>query len=152
MAVNVIGTMLVSEAATPHLRESHGSIVNVSSIAAVRAFGAGPYSASKSAIIAMTTDLAYALGPSGVRVNCIVVGHIYAPMGAFGGDDAQRALRRRANVLGTEGDAWDVARAAGFLAGPDARWITGVALPVDAGTTLATGLGMFGRMSEPPPD
>ena len=48
-------------------------------------------------------------------------------------DAALRECRREAAPLGTEGTAWDVAWAAVFLASDEARWITGVALPVDAG-------------------
>jgi NAD(P)-dependent dehydrogenase (short-subunit alcohol dehydrogenase family) len=70
-----------------------------------------------------------------------VLGHIYAPMGGSRGED-QREQRRLAGLLGTEGTAWDVAWPAVFLASEESRWITGVALPVDAGTTSATSLGM----------
>jgi NAD(P)-dependent dehydrogenase (short-subunit alcohol dehydrogenase family) len=45
-------------------------------------------------------------------------------------------------LLGTEGNGWDCACAVVFLAGPHARWMTGVILPVDAGTTAAVGIGM----------
>lgn len=51
-----------------------------------------------------------------------------------------RAQRQARSLLGTEGSGWDCAGAVVFLASNHARWITGVALPVDAGTTAATGL------------
>ncbi|WP_280508794.1 SDR family NAD(P)-dependent oxidoreductase [Nocardia flavorosea] len=147
-AVNAKGTMLVSEAAHPHLvRSPAASVVNVSSIAAIRGFGAGAYAASKGAVLALTTDHAYRWGPDGIRVNCLVPGHLNTPIGSQGGAGA-RETRRRANLLGTEGTAWDLAWAALFLAGPESRWITGAILPVDAGTTMATGLGMFGRLTQ----
>lgn len=146
-AVNARGTMLASEAAHPHLvLRGGGSIVNVSSVAALRGFGGGAYAASKGAVLSLTTDLAYRWGPEGIRVNCLVPGHLHTPMGDQGGAGARDA-RRKANLLGTEGTAWDLAWAALFLAGPESRWITGVVLPVDAGTTTATGLGMLGRMT-----
>ncbi len=148
-AVNVTGAMNVSEAAHEHLvRAGGGSIVNVSSVAALRGFGAGAYAASKGAVLSLTTDLAYRWGPDGIRVNCLVPGHLHTPIGNQGGAGAREA-RRKANLLGTEGTAWDLAWAALFLAGPESRWITGVTLPVDAGTTTATGLGMLARMTEP---
>jgi NAD(P)-dependent dehydrogenase (short-subunit alcohol dehydrogenase family) len=57
-------------------------------------------------------------------------------------------LRRRAGPLGTEGTAWDVAWAALFLASDEARWISGVTLPVDAGLLAATPLAMFPYLRE----
>ena len=146
-AVNAKGTMLVSEAAYPHLvRSPAASVINVSTIAALRGFGSGAYAASKGAVLSMTTDYAYRWGPDGIRVNCLVPGHLNTPIGNQGGAGAGEA-RRKANLLGVEGDAWDVAWAALFLAGPESRFLTGVTLPVDAGTTMATGLGMVGRMT-----
>jgi len=151
-AVNTRGTMLVCQAATAHLRRSGGgSIVNVASVAALRGFGSGAYGASKGAVLSLTTDLAYSLGPDGIRVNCVVPGHLYTPMGDQGGEQG-RELRRRANLLGTEGDAWDVAWAVLFLVGPEARWITAATLPVDAGTISETGLGMLARLAGPGKD
>ena len=145
-AVNTRGTMLVCRAATAHLRRSGGgSIINVASVAALRGFGSGAYGASKGAVLSLTTDLAYSLGRDGIRVNCVVPGHLYTPMGDQGGEQG-RELRKRANLLGTEGDAWDVAWTVLFLAGPESRWITAATLPVDAGATSATGLAMLERM------
>lgn len=146
-AVNVTGAMLVARAAHPHLvRAGGGSVVNVSSVAALRGFGSGAYGASKGALHSLTVDLAYAWGPDGIRVNCLVPGHLHTPMGDRGGAEG-RELRRRANLLGVEGTAWDLAWAALFLAGPESRWITGAVLPVDAGTTTATVLGMLPRVT-----
>jgi NAD(P)-dependent dehydrogenase (short-subunit alcohol dehydrogenase family) len=72
-------------------------------------------------------------GRQGIRVNCIVPGLIYGPMTAPRMDAALRETRKNAAPLGTEGTGWDVAWAAVFLASDEARWISGVALPVDAG-------------------
>ncbi|MFC5747900.1 SDR family NAD(P)-dependent oxidoreductase [Actinomadura rugatobispora] len=144
--VNLRGTMLTCRAALPHLRASGGgSIVNVSSAAAVRAFGSGAYGASKAGVIALTADLAYAWGRFGIRVNCLVPGHLHTPIGDRGGDEA-RETRRKANLLQVEGCAWDIAWAALFLAGDESGWITAATLPVDAGSTAATVLGMLPLM------
>jgi NAD(P)-dependent dehydrogenase (short-subunit alcohol dehydrogenase family) len=141
-AVNLKSVALMSGAAIPHLRASGGgSIVNVSSIAAMRAFGVSAYAASKAGVMALTRDIAFTHGRDGIRVNCIVPGHLFTPMGDQGGESL-RDLRRRAGLLGTEGDAWDVAWAALFLASDEARWITAVNLPVDAGTTATAPLAM----------
>jgi NAD(P)-dependent dehydrogenase (short-subunit alcohol dehydrogenase family) len=146
MAVNLRGCAVTSRAALPHLRAAEGAaIVNVSSVAAIRAFGSGAYGASKAGVIALTRDLAYAWGRHGIRVNCIVPGHLHTPIGDHGGAEG-RDLRRRAGLLATEGSAWDVAWAALFLAGPESAWITAAALPVDAGSTAATALGLLPLM------
>ena len=142
MAVNVTAAVLAAKHAIPHMRaDGGGSIVNISSIAATHGFGSGAYAASKAALIGLTKDWAYLHGRDGIRVNCLVLGHVYSPMGVSGGDDL-RERRRLAGLLGTEATAWDVAWPAVFLASEESRWITGVALPVDAGTTAATALGV----------
>lgn len=72
---------------------------------------------------------------------------VYTPMmyaGGNGMDEKEREARKARSLLQTEGNAWDVGAAIRFLAGDEARWITGVALPVDAGTTAGTGIGIKG--------
>ena len=134
MAVNVKSIMLTSKYAIPQMiRGSGGSIINISSIAGLRANQSTPYSTSKAAVIGITRSMAGDHGRQGIRVNCIVPGLVYGPMVAPRMDEALRARRRDASLLGTEGTGWDVAWAAVFLASDEARWITGVALPVDAG-------------------
>jgi NAD(P)-dependent dehydrogenase (short-subunit alcohol dehydrogenase family) len=140
--LNLTAAMLSAKFAIPHLRAAGGGVIlNISSIAGTHGFGAGAYAASKAALIGLTKDWAYLHGRDGIRVNCLVLGHIYAPMGGSRGLD-QREQRRLAGLLGTEGTAWDVAWPAVFFASEESRWITGVVLPVDAGTTSATALGM----------
>jgi NAD(P)-dependent dehydrogenase (short-subunit alcohol dehydrogenase family) len=142
MAVNLTASVLATRFVVPHMRDAGGgAIINVASIAATRGHGSGAYAASKGALIALTRDWAYLHGRDGIRVNCIIPGHVYTPMGNQGGDDL-RQLRRRAGLLGTEGDAWDVAWPAVFLASDESRWITGVELPVDAGTTSSGPLAL----------
>lgn len=142
VALNLTAVMLTCKSAVPHLRAAGGgAIVNMSSIAALRGFGSGAYASAKAGVIGLTYDLAYAHGRDNIRVNCIAPGHLYTPMGDQGGPEL-RERRRRAGLLGTEGTAWDAAWAALFLASDEARWITGVVLPVDAGTTAATALGL----------
>lgn len=68
---------------------------------------------------------------------------LYTPMMYAGGmSEEAREARRKRSLLGTEGNGWDCACAVVFLAGPHARWMTGVILPVDAGTTAAVGITM----------
>ena len=60
--------------------------------------------------------------------------------------DELRDLRRRSGPLGTEGTAWDIAWAGLFLASDEARWISGVLLPIDAGLLAATPLAMLSHL------
>ena len=135
MRCNVDGAVLTARHTIPHLRAAGGgSIVNISSIAATRGHGSGAYAASKAALGGLTRDWAYLHGREHIRVNEILIGHAYTPMGSQGGP-AYRDRRRRAGLLAIEGVAWDVAWPAVFLASDESRWITGIELPVDAGTT-----------------
>jgi NAD(P)-dependent dehydrogenase (short-subunit alcohol dehydrogenase family) len=134
MAVNVKSIMLTAKYAVPHMAKAGGgSIINISSIAGLRANQSTPYSTSKAAVIGLTRSMAGDHGRQGIRVNCIVPGLIYGPMTAPRMDAALRETRKNAAPLGTEGTGWDVAWAAVFLASDEARWVSGVALPVDAG-------------------
>jgi len=148
MAVNVKSIMLTSKYAIPQMiRGSGGSIINISSIAGLRANQSTPYSTSKAAVIGITRSMAGDHGRQGIRVNCIVPGLVYGPMVAPRMDEALRARRRDASLLGTEGTGWDVAWAAVFLASDESRWITGVALPVDAGL-LVTSPVTYARLAQ----
>src|SRR6266404_4821453 len=127
MAVNVKSIVLASKYAIPQMiRGGGGSIINISSIAGLRANQSTPYSTSKAAVVGMTRSMAGDHGRQGIRVNCIVPGLVYGPMVAPRMDAALRQRRREAAPLGTEGTGWDVAWAAVFLASDESRWITGV--------------------------
>ncbi|OLT26989.1 short-chain dehydrogenase [Actinomadura sp. CNU-125] len=124
-----------------------GSIVNVSSISALRGDGTVAYSAAKGGLVAMTVDMAYSHGREGIRVNAVAPGHITTPMvmsvsepGAHA--DFMNAMRSEAGLLGTAGTGWDVGWAAAFLASDEARWITGATLPVESGVLSVTPLMM----------
>ena len=138
MAVNVKTVMLCSKFAIPAMtRSGGGSIINISSIGALRPRGLTPYSVSKGAVIALTRAMAVDHGKENVRVNCLAVGPVHTPMATRAGMSAERRERRRqASVLGIEGTGWDTAYAALFFASDESRYITGAVLPVDGGTTL----------------
>jgi NAD(P)-dependent dehydrogenase (short-subunit alcohol dehydrogenase family) len=146
--LNLVAVGRMTEAASGLLAKSaHGSVVNISSTAGIRGGGALAYSASKGGVVALSRALALRHGRSGVRVNCVVPGHLYTPMGiAAQGDLSGRELRKQAGMLGTEGTPWDVALAVLFLASDEARWITAVTLSVDAGSTEALPLAMSRHM------
>lgn len=137
--VNLKSMVFISKYAIPAMiKTAGGSIINVSSVDGMRA-GMGhsvSYSASKGGVIALTSAMAVEHGRENVRVNCIAPGLIYTAMVDVV-DEKRRKLRRDIAPLGTEGTAEDVAMAAVFLASDEAKWITGVLLPVDAGLMAA---------------
>jgi NAD(P)-dependent dehydrogenase (short-subunit alcohol dehydrogenase family) len=138
MQVNVDSMFLTCKYAIPAMiRGGGGAIVNVSSISALRPRGLTAYTVSKGAVIALTKAMAVDHGPDGVRVNCVAPGPVYTPMVyARGMTDEAREQRRRAAVLGVEGNGWDVGMAVRFLLSDQARFITGQTLVVDGGATL----------------
>ena len=153
MDVNLKSVMLTSKFAIPEMiKDGGGSIVNLSSIVGLRAGGGRPnhaYAASKGGILGLSNSMAVHYGRDNIRVNCIAPGHVYSPMVARHTSDELLNLRRRAGPLGIEGTAWDVAWAIVFLASDEARWISGVTLPVDAGLLAATPLAMFPHLKDP---
>jgi NAD(P)-dependent dehydrogenase (short-subunit alcohol dehydrogenase family) len=139
MQVNVDSMYYVSRHAVPAMKETAGggAIVNVSSISALRPRGLTAYSTSKGAVIALTRAMAVDHGPDGIRVNCVAPGPIYTPrMATAQMTPAGREARRRASVLGIEGEGWDIGFAVRFLLSAEARYITGQTLVVDGGATL----------------
>ncbi|HEY1753648.1 MAG TPA: SDR family NAD(P)-dependent oxidoreductase [Caulobacteraceae bacterium] len=137
IATNLTSAMLCCRAAIPRMREGGGgSIVNVSSSAGMLGLsgtpGAAAYAATKGGMQALTLSVAADHAAEGVRANCLVVGTVYTPLVAFIGEEG-RERRRKAVPLQTEGTAWDVAYAAVYLASDEARWVTGVMLPIDGG-------------------
>ncbi|PKB63970.1 MAG: hypothetical protein BZY80_04795 [SAR202 cluster bacterium Io17-Chloro-G2] len=139
MTVNVKTIYQASRACIPKMMETGGgAIVNISSIAGLRAHSQAPYTTSKAAVVGITISMAGDHGPDNIRVNCIAPGLVYTPMVAHRMNDEQREARKNAAPLRTEGDSWDVAYAALFLCSDEARWINGVVLPVDAGLLTVT--------------
>jgi 3-oxoacyl-[acyl-carrier protein] reductase len=137
MAVNLDGVFRFCRAAVrPMLAKKRGAIVNVASIAAIRARpGQASYAASKGGVIALTATLGAELAPRGVRVNAVVPGMIAAGMAAR--LDRRIASTAREHIpLGRFGDAAEVAKAVIFLASDDASYIVGQALVVDGGFSL----------------
>lgn len=132
--VNVFGTWQLSVAAMPALRESRGSIVNVSSVAGVRPTGSSiPYAASKAALNHLTTLLAKVVGPE-VRVNAVAPGLIDTPWTEDW--DAVRGFVRSVAPLGRSGTPDDVADV--IIALATTSYVTGQVVVVDGGLSLAT--------------
>ena len=132
MQVNVETMFLLS-------KHAGGSIVNISSISALRPRGLTTYTTSKAAVIGLSQAMAVDHGRDNIRVNCICPGPMYTPMVYASGNgmsDAARAQRVKASILKTEGTGWDVGQAVKFLLSNYARYITGQVLVVDGGVTL----------------
>jgi NAD(P)-dependent dehydrogenase (short-subunit alcohol dehydrogenase family) len=146
--INLRTAFLASKYAVPVMAaQGSGSIVNISSISALRGDGTLAYSAAKGGLLAMTVDMAYAHGRQGIRVNAIAPGHITTPMVMSVSAPGPRAefmnqMRSEAGLLGTPGTGWDVGWAVAFLASDEARWITGATLPVESGVLSVTPLMM----------
>ncbi|KAF2623969.1 NAD(P)-binding protein [Macroventuria anomochaeta] len=98
---------------------------------------------SKGAVVNMTRAIAAHHASDGIRVNCACPGMLYTPMMYAGGmNDEAHEARRKIRLLGSDRNGWDAAYIVTFLASDHARWITGAILPVDAGSTVAVGIGM----------
>lgn len=137
LQVNLTSAMLCCRAAIPRMRASGGgSILNVSSSAGMLGLsgtpGAVAYTASKAGLQGLTLSVAADHAAEGIRANCLIVGTVATPLVRGLGEEG-RERRRKAVPLQTEGTAWDVAYAAVYLASDEARWVTGVMLPIDGG-------------------
>ena len=146
--VNLRAMWRTCRAAVPVLRaQERSAIVNVSSLASIAAAtNLTAYKISKAGVNALTQNLALTGARHGMRANAVLPGLIDTPMGVdqaaelMGVDrDEYAELRAGMVPLGHQGSAWDVARAALFLASDDAAFITGVCLPVDGGQSARIG-------------
>ncbi|KAJ8087214.1 hypothetical protein PM082_006044 [Marasmius tenuissimus] len=154
MKVNVKSMVMMSRFAIPEMiKQGGGSIVNLSSVSGLVGGTAGLlYSTSKGTIVQLTRAMAADHGSDRIRsvqfkhhffstaftvsrVNCVAPGAVYTPMvqGPQGMSNETRKARAEASLLKIEGTAWDVAHAILYLASHEARYITGVVLPVDGG-------------------
>jgi NAD(P)-dependent dehydrogenase (short-subunit alcohol dehydrogenase family) len=111
------------------------SIVNVGSLSSHRAFTNNPgYVASKTGVLGVTRAFALELAPYGVRVNSVSPGYIRTDMTLTSWSDPElRAARAASSMLGRWGEPIDVALVCKFLLSDDARFVTGVDIPVDGG-------------------
>ena len=137
MQINLTSMFLTSKHAIPKMVEGGGgAVINISSISAIRPRGMTPYTVSKAGVVALTQAMAIDQAKDNIRVNCILPGPAYTSMVAGGMSSDIREIRRQASPLKVEGNSWDVAWAAVYLASDEARWVTGVVLPVDGGVTI----------------
>ncbi len=140
LRVNLTGSMLVTQAALPHLRETRGNVVTVASISGMQGQPYNSaYCASKGGLLLLMRSLAVELASAGIRVNCVCPGGVDTPLiaGALGGlTDADFSLfERMMGVLpGGMMPPSHVAEAIAYLASDAASSVTGASLVIDRGT------------------
>jgi NAD(P)-dependent dehydrogenase (short-subunit alcohol dehydrogenase family) len=130
---NLTGTFNYTRALMKDLIRRNGVVINVTSVSGVIGMaGQTNYSASKAGVIGFTKALAREVARFGVRVNAIAPGFIDTDMTASIDENARKKLYAQI-PLGEPGTAAQVARAAVYLASPDAAYITGQVLTMDGG-------------------
>lgn len=133
--LNVFGGFRLCQLCAPHMeRAGGGAIVNISSMAGELAnLRMTSYASSKAAVNHLTRNMAYDLGPRGIRVNAIAPGAIKtAALASVLSPEIEKAMLRR-TPLGRLGQPEDIARAVHFLLSPAAQWISGQVLTVSGG-------------------
>lgn len=146
--VNLTSMFLTCKHVLPAMRDQRsGSVINISSVASVAAVSMLAYKVSKAGVNALTQQIAISNAKFGIRANAILPGLINTPM-AIEGISRERGVAREDLIrqrdervpLGSKmGSAWDIAHAALFLASDEAKFITGVLLPVDGGQSIKVG-------------
>jgi 3-oxoacyl-[acyl-carrier protein] reductase len=141
MAVDMMAVVHATQAALPFLKESKGSVINTSSISALRAAARQPpYGAIKAAVIHYTNTQAAMYARDGIRVNGIAPGSIEFPGGVWDRRKTDNPQLYNAVLrsipFGRLGDPAEVANVTLFLASPLASWVTGQTIVVDGGQLL----------------
>jgi NAD(P)-dependent dehydrogenase (short-subunit alcohol dehydrogenase family) len=147
MDVNLKSMMLTIRHVLPVMRQQgSGAILNISSLAAIAGHHMVTYEVSKAAVNRLTSVVAQGNARYNVRCNVIMPGLMDTPMAITGiaaaSGKSQEALRAERNArvpMGQMGTGWDTAYAALFLCSDEAKFVTGVALPVDGGMSTRIG-------------
>ncbi|MDR7344490.1 meso-butanediol dehydrogenase/(S,S)-butanediol dehydrogenase/diacetyl reductase [Pantoea alhagi] len=141
MSTDLDGVFYCTRAFMPMLLKSKGNVINISSVSGLGGdWGMSIYNAAKGAITNFTRSLAMDYGKDGVRVNAICPGLTITDMTKEMQSNAELMAKFNERIaLGRPGEAEELAAAIAFLASDDARYITGVNLPVDGGITASNG-------------
>jgi NAD(P)-dependent dehydrogenase (short-subunit alcohol dehydrogenase family) len=148
MGVNLKATFMMTKHALALMRaQEGGSIVNISSLAAIAGGNQVAYEVSKAAVNRLTTSTASANARHGVRCNAIMPGYMDTPMAVSGiaaatGQTTQavrEARDARVPLRGKMGSGWDTAYAALYFASDEAAFATGVVMPLDGGMSTRIG-------------
>src|SRR5580658_2939756 len=135
--INVLGLLLVTQAAVARFNPAGGSIINIGSVVASGFANAAVYSATKGAVNTITGSLAKELGPKKIRVNALNPGLIETEgtqgAGFIGGDFEQHSASL--TPLGRIGQPRDIAEVAAFLASEDSGWLSGQTVYASGGYT-----------------
>jgi NAD(P)-dependent dehydrogenase (short-subunit alcohol dehydrogenase family) len=146
--LNLKSMFLTCKYVLPYMeKQGSGSIVNISSVAAVCAVSMLAYKTSKAGVNALTHSIAMKYASKGIRVNCIMPGLMNTPMAIEGfsrllginKENLIQARNSRVPLKGGMGSGWDTAYAALFLASDEAKFITAAVLPVDGGQCAKIG-------------
>lgn len=143
---NLTGVFLTCKHVIPvMLQQSRGAIVNISSLASqqINHYPYMPYYAAKAGLNHFTRALAVQYAARGIRANAVLPGVMNTPLihqqisGQFANTEEMLRSRNAASPMNRMGEAWDVAYTALFLASDEARYVTGVCIPVDGGKACA---------------
>ena len=142
MNVNLRSVFSLMQMATPHLIQTKGNIVNISSVTGLRSFpGVLAYCVSKAGVDQLTRCAALELAPKGVRVNAVNPGVVVTEIHKRGGmneENYEKFLEhsKTTHPLGRVGNADEIAELVFYLASEKASWITGATYQIDGGRAL----------------
>jgi len=137
--INVKGMFIVCKLVIPHMiKQGGGTIINVSSLASMRAFPDVAYMSSKGAVDSLTRYIAGRYGRYNIRANALLLGYIDTPLARPGWEnDKIRQINLRQIPMYRFASPMEVASVAAFLASDEASYINGVVLPVDGGLSIS---------------
>lgn len=140
LEVNLVGMLNTTAAALPDLRGSGtGRVISLTSRAWLGNFGSANYAASKGAIAGASRSLALQLAADGITVNCIAPGFVETPMSKSLPDNIIERIMQSIPV-GRVGRPDDIARTVGYLAAPEAGYVTGQTITVCGGRSISGSL------------